>query len=142
MGISVVGLVSISAKRINRPKGNANVWDSTKNWRIYHIADQGAFGFPLDTLKNFSSQRLNDDSVREFLKNLHTLAIKDPVWMGYYVTSCQFPDGRVRKIIISMYGGFLLDQYDGAYYELPVELRKSWLAYLSELYEPSKESKQ
>jgi hypothetical protein len=61
--------------------------------------------------------------------------------MGYYVASCQFPDGTLRKIIISMYGGFLLDQYADAYYELPLELRTSWLTYLSESYEPSKPSK-
>ena len=139
MGIALGGIITTPV--LGQEKASVNLWDSTNNWRIYAVYNKTAFGFSLDTLKNFKSEPLNDDSMSIFLSKARPLAITYPVWMGYYIASCRFPDGRLGKIVISMYGGFLLDQLNGKYYELPLDLRKDWLSYLSDSYQKLELSK-
>lgn len=110
-------------------------WDSASAWTIYYVNDRNAPRFPMDTLHNFRNVEVNNDSMRMFVSQAKPLEMKSPVWMGYYVASCKVPSGEKHKILISMYGGFFLDQQMGDYYEIPMNMRKDWLSYLSEIYE-------
>ena len=110
-------------------------WDAATAWKIYHIVDRRAASYSVDTLDGFPSRALNNDSMKTFLSGVRPLVMKNPAWMGYYIASCIVPSGEKRKLLISMYGGFFLDQKSGDYYELPEIVRKDWLSYLSESYE-------
>jgi hypothetical protein len=108
-------------------------WAESKNWRLYNILDNSAFGYPLDSLVNYSSRLLNKDSMQTFLSNVSIISIeKTPLWMGFYVASCELKNGTSRKIEISTYGGFFYDELEKKYYQLPLEIRKDWLDYLAE----------
>jgi hypothetical protein len=105
-------------------------WTKTSHWKLYSIPSKHAFGFSFDTLPNFKSRPLDQNSMQIFLGSVTALAAdRIPVWMGYYVTSCQLPDGRGIKVEISQYGGFFYDEKEHRYYEISLEVRKDWLAF-------------
>ncbi len=111
-------------------------WNRTYNWRLYKINSRLGFGYSLDTLHNFKSIMLNNDTVQNYLQSVSVIPLeKTPVWMGAYIASCQLSDGTVRKIEIGKYGGFFFDEIEKKYYELPLTIRKEWLNYLSDTYE-------
>jgi hypothetical protein len=108
-------------------------WAESKNWKLYDIHDESAFNYPLDTLRKFRNRSLNKDSMLIFVSNLTIIPIERiPVWMGFYVATCEFNSGAIRKIEISMYGGFFYDEKEKKYFQLPVEIRKDWLDYMSD----------
>lgn len=107
-------------------------WVNTKNWKLYYVHSRGGFAFSLDTLKNFQNVPLNQDSMGVFLKGVTEIPVdRTPVWMGYYVASCQLPDGLPIKIEISQYGRFFYEERTKRYFQLSENLQTDWLAYLT-----------
>jgi hypothetical protein len=108
-------------------------WAETSNWKLYKIHEKRAFSYSIDTLINFKFALLNNDSMRIFLSNVSIIPYeKTPLWMGFYVASCQLNDGTIKKIEIGTYGGFFYDEKEKKYYQLPLEIRKEWLDYLAD----------
>ena len=107
-------------------------WADTKEWRLYYIHSKRGFAFPIDTLRNFKSVSLNEDSMKTFLQTVTKVPVeRTPVWMGYYVSSCQLPDGTPIKIEISQYGRFFYEERGKTYYQLTEQKQAEWLSYLT-----------
>ena len=107
-------------------------WADTKEWRLYYIHSKRGFAFPMDTLKNFKSLSLNEDSMKTFLQTVTKIPVeRTPVWMGYYVSSCRLPDGTLIKIEISQYGRFFYEERGKIYYQLTDQMQGDWLSYLT-----------
>ena|SRR5580692_57866 len=110
-------------------------WKSANHWQLYSIHSHGALNYSLDSLKKFKNVDLNSDSMQSFLRNAEPLPDENtPLWMGYYLTTCQFGNATIRKVIISSYGGFFYDETSKKYYEIPIDIRTQWLNYISEKY--------
>jgi hypothetical protein len=108
-------------------------WKSGRNWRLYSIRESEAFNYTLDTLKNFQSIPLDQDTMTGFLTEVEQWPKeKYSLWSGLYVVTCELPNADVRKIEISVYGGFFYDDRSKTYYQLPREIRTAWLEYLSD----------
>lgn len=107
-------------------------WTEAKKWRLYNIQEFAVFNYSLDTLKKFSSINLDSDTMTAFLSNVSKLP-KDEysVWMGLYFATCEIPEGKVRKIEISVFGGFFYDEITKSYYQLPLKMRNDWIDYIS-----------
>lgn len=107
-------------------------WGQTKNWKIYALSGKKAFSITTDSLKSLRSISLDDESMHTFLKNAS--AMKDtsvPIFMGFYLTTCELKDKSIRKIIIATYnGGFFYDASIKQYFELPADVQDKWLDYL------------
>ena len=107
-------------------------WQTTKNWKLYDIHSPTAVRYTLDTLKNFKSSVLEEDSIKAFLDKVVMWPNgKSALWMGSYIATCESGDGKLRKLLISTYGGFFYDQAAQRYYQLPEELVDDWLELLS-----------
>ena len=107
-------------------------WADTKEWRLYYIHSKRGFAFPIDTLRNFKSVSLNEDSMKTFLQTVTNIPVeRTPVWMGYYVSSCRLPDGTPIKIEISQYGRFFYEEKEKTYYQLTEQMQGEWLSYLT-----------
>lgn len=111
-----------------------NTWDQTKEWTVYKIKGHGIFGYPPDTLKNFKSTLLEDDSIKYYLKSAQELTTYPPIpWMGGYVVSYR-QEGELRKAEVSNYGGLIYDEKSGKTYELAEDARAGWIAYFRAIY--------
>lgn len=122
---------------LNFKQSNAQTvnWTNTANWKLYAIRKSAALRYSSDTLKFFPFVVLPNDSVLIFLKALRPLpAEKAGVWMGAFIATCE-RNNRICKIDISMYGGFLYDEREKAYYELPPSKRDEWIDYLNRILE-------
>lgn len=109
-------------------------WFSTTNWRLYDLKGRSIFKYSDSSLKQVRYVLLNNDSIILLIRNASLIPSgKEPVWMGAYVASCE-QKGKVIKIEISQYGGFFYNEADQKYYELPENLKKDWLEYLSQYY--------
>src|SRR4051794_14042592 len=105
-------------------------WKSARNWRLYSIRESAAFDYTLDTLKHFKSIPLDLDTMVNFLSDVEQWPKeKYSLWSGLYVATCELPNADVRKIEISVYGGFFFDDRSKTYYQLPRETRNAWLEY-------------
>ena len=108
-------------------------WKSTTNWRIYYTNDKAALNYPIEKLMSFKNALLKNDRMEYFLADVSLISVeKTPVWMGFYIATCQMKDSSIRKICISTYGGFFFDVTEKKYYELPLNLRKDWLDYFAD----------
>jgi len=140
--ITLYLLTSLGAWKINATRQHLTknwkspiVWDSTTNWKIYSPNNfDRIWRMPIDSLKYLKSQPLNNDSMHNFLIDMKDLEGKKPLWMGCYLTSCQTPDGQIRKVLISHYAGFLYSEWDKSYHVLDPSQLKPWLEYLSDAY--------
>lgn len=113
--------------------GQSIDWRSAKNWRLYNIRESAAFGYNVDTMKNFKSVALDLDTMIGFLSEVEQWPKdKYSLWSGLYVATCELPNADIRKIEISVYGGFFYDDRTKTYYQLPRGVRNAWLEYLSE----------
>jgi hypothetical protein len=107
-------------------------WSATKDWKLYYIHSKRGYAFPIDTLINFKSVSLNQDSMKTFLHTVTEIPRETPPsWMGYYVASCRLPDGKLVKIEISQYGRFFFEEREKRYYELTEKVESDWLSYLT-----------
>ena len=106
-------------------------WAKSRDWKLYDIHTDKAFAYSSDTLQNFKSIELPQDSMQTFLKGLTEISKDDsPVWMGFYVASCKLQDGVLRKIDISVYGGFFYDEKSKVIFKLQKIFSDDWLNYL------------
>jgi len=105
-------------------------WQQSNHWKIYKIHRSGSLRFPVDSLKQFNHVEMGDDSMHYYLQKM-TIWPKDQtaVWMGAFITTCEFGQ-YLRKVDISVYGGFLFDEVSKQYYELPEHFRADWLDFL------------
>jgi hypothetical protein len=125
----------VTQQRLSENGQTLPILDSTTNWKIYPLTDfNRIWRMPMDSLKYLKSRPLNNDSMHAFLVDVKDLQGKKPMWMGCYLTSCQTPDGQVRKVLISHYAGFLYCEWDKSYLLLDSSQLKSWLEYLSNAY--------
>ena len=70
--------------------------------------------------------------MKVFLKGVTEIPVeRTPVWMGYYVASCQLSDETFMKIEISQYGRFFYEDRGKRYYQLTENLQADWLTYLT-----------
>ena len=111
--------------------GQKPEWGEATEWKLYDIHTNKAFAYNADTLHNFKSIQLDKDSMNTFLSNVSEILNDDgPVWMGFYVASCKLQDGILRKIDISVYGGFFYDEKSKTYFQLAKYFSNDWLNYL------------
>ena|SRR5450631_3664451 len=107
-------------------------WENTKDWKLYDINRPDQFNISVDSLVHFRHVLLNSDSMINFVKSVSIISdLRRPVWMGFYVISYTIENGAIEKIEAGQYGGYFYDEKTKKYYELPLEIRKDWLNYLS-----------
>ena len=106
-------------------------WQKTTDWRVYNIHRSGSLQYPVDSLKQFNSFPLSQDSMHFFLQKMTAWPKeKTTVWMGAFIASCKL-ENELRKIDISNYGGFIFDESAKQYFELPERYRSDWLEFLN-----------
>jgi hypothetical protein len=116
-------------------------WADAKNWKIYYVTKHGGYTYSLDTLQTLKQVSLNADTIRQFLKTATEIPVeRQPVFMGYYVASCQLLNGTSIKIEISQYGAFFYDDRQKKYYQLADGLQRDWLAYLTDKWRQLQDS--
>ena len=110
-------------------------FQTPNNWQLYDIHKSGSLRYSVDTLKTFNHIDLPGDSMLYFLKNIKAWP-KDQsaAWMGTFIASCEI-NKELRKIDISVYGGFFYDEHDKQYYEIPKAIRNDWMDYLNRAFD-------
>ena len=126
-----VVLVIILIKSVLYCHSQTIEWSTTRNWKIYALNNKAAFYYPVDTLVNFRSSLMNDSLVISFLSQCVVWSKgKVATWMGFYFASFETADKKLRKIVLSSYGGFIFDPLFKRYYELPGSLKQKWNNFL------------
>jgi hypothetical protein len=121
----IFSAVAASAQVVN--------WKTTKNWKLYKLNSRMAFSYPVDTLCNFESVNLNDDTIRNFLSTASVWPKeKKTVWMGLFVATYETEKNELRKVNISNYAGFFFDETTNKYYEVTEGVRNEWMNYLND----------
>jgi hypothetical protein len=106
-------------------------WQQTSHWRLYKIKDAIQFSISADSLNLFKNYQLWSDSMVNFLHGIVPLpAEESPAWMGGAVATCLY-GGKIRKILISSYGGFFYDQTSGIFFQLPGQMKDEWMEYIN-----------
>jgi len=106
-------------------------WQQTSHWRLYKIKGSVQFSISADSLFLFKNYQLRSDSMSYFLHSTDPFpADARPTWMGGVVATCLY-DGKIRKILISSYGGFFYDQTSGTFFQLPAQMKDDWLQYIN-----------
>jgi hypothetical protein len=109
-------------------------WEKATNWTLYRYQGHRLFKIPIDSLSNYDSSALNQDSMAVFLASARTLHPEGPVsWMGGYISTCKL-DGVVRKVELSNYGGFFYDEKTRVYYQIAAVKSADWLSYIQQNY--------
>ena len=67
---------------------------------------------------------------RSLLKKSKKIGNKGYLWKGKYLAIATFNTGEKRKILLSRYGGFLLDVEGKCFYEFDDSSRAGWDNYL------------
>ena len=108
------------------------IWKETKDWKIYNINSRSMIKIGLDSLSKLKSYPLNPDSVQSFIGSANKIP-KDSTplaWMGGALATCTY-QGKIRKVQISSYGGWLFDQETKSYFEVPKDQAAEWYSYVS-----------
>src|ERR1700749_38523 len=102
-------------------------WEKTNHWRLYKIKESVQFSISADSLFLFKNYQLQADSMVYFLRSADSIpANARPVWMGGAIATCLY-NGKIRKILISSYGGFFYDQSSDKFFQLSDQVRDKWL---------------
>src|SRR5580692_2230189 len=102
----LLGLAVLIFYRIQSPVN----WPQTSHWRLYKIRGSVQFSISADSLNLLKNYQLRSDSMVYFLHSADPFpSTTRPTWMGGAVATCLY-DGKIRKILISSYGGFFYDQ--------------------------------
>jgi hypothetical protein len=112
-------------------------WDSTKNWKVYHLTNfRRVVGISVDSLSFLESTNLDKDTLHELLCHAEKIfqGTESIQWQGCYLASYEAGQGQIRKVLVSMYGGFFYLQRDASYFQLPPEARQDWLSFFSGSY--------
>jgi hypothetical protein len=114
---------------------------AAKNWRLYDISADDLFEYSVDTLKNFHYIKLDADSMKGYLATLSKVSEESPpLWMGAHVATYEL-NAAVRKVEISLYGGFFYDETTRRHFLLPDDQRDAWLAYIRQSFMAINKSK-
>jgi hypothetical protein len=117
-------------------------WDQASNWTLYSYQGHHLFTIPIDSLKLYDHQAMNQDSMTEFVKSAKVLKSKTAlIWMGGYLATCKL-GGITRKVELSIYGGYFYDDKTGSYYQLPDEKTDAWISFLQNSYIASFKNKE
>jgi hypothetical protein len=111
-------------------------WERTTRWKMYALNNSSkVFAIPPDSMRTLAAVPMNDDSIHLLLANTKLYQVPmSPAWMGCYLTSCENDKGQFMKIVVSVYGGFFLDEFDGKYYHIDPASTRRWLDYLRRSY--------
>jgi hypothetical protein len=112
-------------------------WDSTKNWKVYHLTNfRRVVNIADDSLKYLENRSLDKDTLHELLCRAEKIVqgTEHIQWQGCYLVSYEAEEGQIRKVLVSMYGGFFYLQRDASYFQLPSEARQEWLSFFSDSY--------
>src|SRR5580698_4454148 len=78
-------------------------WQQAHGWRLYNLRDKKGMRVRVDSLQQYNSVMLDDDSVKYFLLGATEIHHGDePVWMGAVIISCIDSSGDFRKIDVSV----------------------------------------
>jgi hypothetical protein len=125
ISILLVGFFRTNAQGIN--------WSRTRHWKLYDQPVKKGFGYPLEKLNELKNVILDSARLMNLLADTAPVSSgHEPVWMGYYLASCETPDGNIKEIYVSQYGGFFYDPQEKKYYQLSAEVSKQWLDYFSD----------
>jgi hypothetical protein len=129
-------IICLSLHLTSDTAGTTVKWDNTKNWKIYALNNSTkVFAISVDSIKALNGVSLGDDSMHIILESAKILHVPaSPAWMGCYLTSCENEKGALMKIVVSQYGGFFLNDYDGNYYQLDASPTRLWLNYMRRAY--------
>lgn len=106
-------------------------WQPMHDWKVYDLRDKKGMRKPVDSLKYFRGNALDDDSVKYFFNSVAEIIHGDePVWMGAIILSCIDTSGIFRKIDVSVYGGFFYDEKTRKYFQVRDDVKAEWLEYL------------
>jgi hypothetical protein len=111
-------------------------WKQSSKWYIYKVVDRKAIFAPGDSLASFAKLKLGNDSLAYYLDDASPLkATAAPAWMGAYLLSFEQMQGKPIKLLVSTYGGFILDTKHKLYYLVQEGKQQAWLAYVGNQYE-------
>jgi hypothetical protein len=116
---------------------NSCFWDSTKNWKVYHLTNfRRVVRIPDDSLQYLESTSLDKDTLHALLCHAEKIVqgTESIQWQGCYLASYEAEHGQIRKVLVSMYGGFFYLQRDASYFQLPPDARQDWLSFFSGTY--------
>jgi hypothetical protein len=69
-----------------------------------------------------------------FVNSAKVFESKTPlIWMGGYLATCRL-GGAIRKVELSVYGGYFYDEKTGEYYKLSAEKTDAWISFLQDSY--------
>lgn len=106
-----------------------------KRWCLYDIVSPDIFKYSVDTLKNFPFYAMDEDSVHLYMVDLGELPADDPpFWMGSPHVASYEVDGVIRKVDISLYGGFFYDEVSKRYFQISEDKVEKWLSYVRECF--------
>ena len=109
-------------------------WEQASKWKIYSYQGYRLLRLPVDSLEQFKTLDLNQDSMAAFVLSAKPFEGKTPlIWMGGYIATCNL-NGTVRKIDLSSYGGYFYDEKTSSYYQMPEEKIDAWLSFLKNSY--------
>jgi hypothetical protein len=125
-------LLLLTLSDINPAFSQTVQWSDTKNWKIYNVDGNNVFTLTPDSLQQYKSLSLNNDSIQNFLKAAAPIPAGNvPLWMGAYAISYIIQGDQTKIIIVSTYAGFFYDPLIKTYFQLPKDLRTNWLNYLA-----------
>jgi len=106
-------------------------WQQSTQWRLYKIQESVQFSISADSLSLFKNYQMRSDSMLYFLRSVDPMpADARPVWMGGFAATCLY-EGKIRKILISAYGGFFYDQASNKFFQLPGQEKDEWMQYIN-----------
>jgi hypothetical protein len=118
--------------------GQKNDWTQLTSFRIYDYKT-----FPQDKdINSFSDNDIQEINFIEtdlveakmILSKAKPLGNKIYLWKGHHFAIAKFANGQVRRIKISVYGGFFKDLTGKRYYEFRGKAREDWDKFCTENY--------
>jgi hypothetical protein len=132
----LIALFFLTIHNFHDTSDNPVHWENTKHWKMYALNTSAkVFTIAAESMPNLSSVSMRDDSMHILLVATEIYKVPmSPAWMGCYLASCENEKGQFMKIVVSVYGGFFLNELDGKYYRLEPDLTNSWLDYMRRSY--------
>lgn len=105
-----------------------------KSWKLYNVTDENAFQYRIDTLRNFSSLKMSNDTMESYMSDITELSSEGPhIWMGAYISTCEV-EGVVHKVEISHYGGIIYDESTKKHYQVAENKIEYWQSFIRQSF--------